>query len=56
MVGKNDIIGDLEKLNDIIGDLEKLNDIIGDLEKLNDIITDIIFIIGRKMISFFPSN
>jgi hypothetical protein len=32
------------------------NDIIGDLEKLNDIITDIIFIIGRKMISFFSSN
>jgi hypothetical protein len=32
------------------------NDIIGDLESLNDIINDIIFIIGRKMISFFPSS
>jgi hypothetical protein len=32
------------------------NDIIGDLEKLNDIINYIIFIIGRKMISFFSSS
>jgi hypothetical protein len=32
------------------------NDIIGDLETLNDIINDIIFIIGRKIISFFPSD
>jgi hypothetical protein len=30
--------------------------IIGDLEELNDIINDILVIIGRKIISCFPSN
>jgi hypothetical protein len=32
------------------------NDIVGDLVKLNDSINDVIFIIGRKMISFSPPS